>query len=467
MQRYFNPRLTIVIAVLGAGIIAVPAAIPPAPVHAHAVRLTGGENIAFIVGGSGRPIPEPAYVDFNNTYYVQPNFPGYSPQPLFTPEGNYGIYTGVKSLTLDQSEAQGVQIMDSAIHQQVDGHPDNHVAIYGQSQSTTIASMLMPQLHAEGVSPDQVGFVLVAAPNYPAGGFMERLDGLTVPSIGITLNGAIPDDLYPTTIYTQEYDGFADVPRYPINFLSDLNSVLGIKFVHSSYQDLTAEQIGSAIKLPAVGDTMTTYYMIPHDSLPLLDLVRAIPGVGKPLADLLQPILTPLVNLGYGDPDFGWQQGPANVPTEFGLFPSADMTLKALQEMAAGVPKGIQAAVHDLGSADLSPLPDADLSSIATAPNVADFNLTDIVNALTAAFSTAYAALLPTADVVTAATVTIPTYDVQWFLDGLEHGDLLSAIGQPIANDIYVYTLLAGFEAFALISTADAIGSELSGIIPD
>ena len=40
----------------------------------------------------------------------------------------------------------------------------------------------------------------------------------------------------------------------------------------------------------------------PNQNLPLLDPLRAIPVVGTPLADLLQPVLTPLVNLGYGDP---------------------------------------------------------------------------------------------------------------------------------------------------------------------
>ena len=50
---------------------------------------------------------------------------------------------------------------------------------------------------------------------------------------------------------------------------------------------------------------MTNYYMIPTQNLPLLDPLRAIPVVGTPLADLLQPDLRVLVNLGYGDPNFG------------------------------------------------------------------------------------------------------------------------------------------------------------------
>ncbi|RRR47164.1 PE-PPE domain-containing protein [Mycolicibacter terrae] len=461
MQHAVRPCLTT--AVLGAGIIAAPAAAPQS-VHTAPVRLASGENIAFVIGGSGDPIPSDQYVDTNNTLYVQPNFPGYIPQALFTPEGNYALYTGVKSLTLDQSEAQGVTILKDAIEKQIAA--GNHVAVLGDSQSSTISSMVMSELAADRISKDDVGFVLLADPNQPDGGLFERLTGVTIPSLGITFNGATPDDLYPTTIYMQAYDGFSDIPRYPINFLADLNSILGIQFVHPTYQDLTPEQLASAVKLDTVGDTMTTYYGIPLSDetvpyLPLLQPLLLVPGLGKPLADLLQPILTPLVNLGYGDPDFGWDTGPANVPTPFGLFPDTDMVVKAFQEAAAGVPTGIQAFTDDLGSLDLS-----NLSSSAASEVAGSFNLTDFVNSLTAAFSTAYAALLPTADVITGVTTTIPTYDLQWFTDGLQSGNLLEAIFQPIANNTYLYTLAAGFEAFALISTAESISADLSGLFP-
>ncbi|KAA8939169.1 PE-PPE domain-containing protein, partial [Mycobacterium sp.] len=179
------------------------------------------------------------------------------------------------------------------------------VVMKGQSQSSTIAGMTMTALADEGVPSDKVSFVLTGDPNLPNGGLFERADGLYLPSLGITFNGATPSDLYPTTIYTQEYDGFADVCQYPINALCDLNSILGILYVHPIYSTaLTAEQLlpvdegGEAIKLPTVPpDTTTTYYMIPTADLPLLDPLRALPVVGNPLADLLQPDLEVLVNL--------------------------------------------------------------------------------------------------------------------------------------------------------------------------
>lgn len=464
MQRTVQPYLVTGIAVLSAGFVTAPVAAPRMDVRTTPVHLASGENIAFIVGGSGDPIPGSDYVDTNNELYIQPLFPGYDPQALYTPEGNYALYTGVKSLTLDESEAQGATIMKNAIEQQVAA--GNHVAILGDSQSSTISSMVMSELAADNISKDDVAFVLLADPNQPDGGLFERLAGVTIPSLGITFNGATPDDLYPTTIYMQAYDGFSDVPRYPINFLADLNSILGIEFVHPTYQGLTAEQLASAVQLGTAGDTSTTYYGIPLSAetvpyLPLLQPLLFIPGLGKPLADLLEPILTPLVNLGYGDPDFGWDTGPANVPTPFGLFPDFDMVIKAVQESAAGVQQGFQAFTDDLGSLSLSSL------SNSAAPDVlSGFNLTDIVNSLTAAFSTGYAALLPTADVITALTATVPTYDLQWFTQALQDGNLLQAVLEPLANNTYMYTLAAGFEAFSLISTFESISADLSGLFP-
>ncbi len=463
-----RPYVTAGIALAGTSLIALPAAAEaPLGVRTPPIQLTSGQNIAFIIGGSGDPIPGSDYVNTNNELYIQPLFPGYTPQALYTPEGNYALYTGVKSLTLDESEAQGVTILKNAIEQQVAA--GNHVAVLGDSQSSTISSMTMSELAADKVPSSAVSFVLLADPNQPNGGLFERLDGVSVPSLGITFNGATPDDLYPSTIYMQAYDGFSDIPRYPINFLADLNSVLGIDFVHPTYQGLTAEQLASAVQLGTSGDTSTTYYGIPlsDETVPYLPLLRpflAIPDLGKPIADFLQPILTPLVNLGYGDPDYGWSTSPANVPTEFGLFPSWDMTVKAFQESLSGIQTGFQAAMNDIESPASTALTAGAhaLDSVATSGATPDF--TDIVNTLTSAFSTAYAALLPTADVLTGVGVTVPSYDLQWFIDGIDHGDLLSAIGQPLANDIYLYTLSAGFEAFSLISTFESIASDLSGL---
>jgi PE-PPE domain/PE family len=448
---------------------------------------TSAANVALIMGGSGEPIPTPDFIESNFNLFIKPFFQNITPQALFTPEGNYGLYTGVKSLTLDMSQAQGVQILDSAIMQQIG--QGNFVVVKGESQSSTISSMVMPLLAAQHVPSTAVSFVLTGDPNAPNGGLFERLDGLSIPALGITFNGATPDNLYPTTIWTQEYDGFADVPQYPINLLSDLNSLAGIYYVHPTYSDLTPTQIGSAIHLPTVGSTMTTYEMIPTQNLPLLDPLRSIPVVGNPLADLLQPDLKVLVNLGYGDPNFGWSQGPANVPTEFGLFPSLSDMEKVPPLLALGTQQGITDFMHDV-SAEFSstgslipslssltspssgpsvistmlPSP-ADLLSALSPVSVAD-NLYNAVNTLSGAASDAYSTLLPTADVANALVTSLPAYDLTLFAAGLQSGNLLEAIGQPIATDTFLIPLAGAFELFAVIGQAETVISDLGSLVP-
>src|ERR1700761_2344838 len=451
-----------------------------------------GDDTAFVVGGSGTPIPDQSFVDTVEQLFLAPNgYADYVPQALATPEGNSPLYTPVQSLTLDESEAQGVQILNSAILSQTEN--GNNVVVYGDSQSSTISSMEMANLltlpESERPGLDQLAFVLTGDPNNPAGGLFERFDGLSIPSVGITFNGATPD-LYPTDIFTQEYDGFADFPQYPIDPLSDLNALLGVYFVHGTYSDLTLQQVtpvadgGDAIQLPtdpAFG-TETTYYLIPTADLPLLDPVRDIPIVGNPIADLLQPDLRVLVNLGYGNPDYGYSAGPdgylpANEPTPFGLFPDINLST-VTQDLITGAQTGLQnfetditAEINEVQTGGLSALlgSASDSSSISelvsalSSPASFSTTLTDIVNAITSATSTAYSTLVPAADVANALLTTLPTYDVTLFLHGLEAGSLIDAIGYPIAADEALVPLAGLIDVAAIANAAQTIATDLSG----
>jgi hypothetical protein len=461
-----------------------------------------GGGTALVLGTSGNPMPPEIYADAIDQLYFQPRgFTG-TTEILYTPEGLYPA-TGVKSLPLDTSEAQDEHILEAAIQNQIAGggvDAANPIVVFGWSQSADITGPVMHQLAAQGVPNDDVHFVLVGDANNPDGGLLERFDvpagsSPSVPSLGITFSGATPSDLYPTDIYTNEYDGFADFPRYPIDFLSDLNAYLGIAFDHTTYPVLQPEQIGDAIALPtSAADTMTNYYMIP-ENLPLLDPLRFIPVIGNPLADLLQPDLSVLVNLGYGSIANGWSPGPADVPTPFGLFPPASVLEQVPQALANGVPQGITAAIHDLqdpanyqiipsvldnpltnqfislahvlgytDATNLSSLLDfpslknaipnllevaqSGLSGFAGFP-VSDATLlsspTDIIDDLTGTVSADYATLLPAADTLTALLTTLPAYDASLFTDQLQAGNLLDAVGDPFAADLALVPFAIGF----------------------
>lgn len=129
------------------------------------------DTVALGMGGSGDPIPSAELIDYVKTHFAEPNplyFPGQpvfsanTINPLFTPEGLYPL-TGVKSLPLDTSVAQGVTILNSAITGQLAEH--NDVVVVGGSQSSTIASLEMRDLlalpSADQPTADQLSFLLL------------------------------------------------------------------------------------------------------------------------------------------------------------------------------------------------------------------------------------------------------------------------------------------------------------------
>lgn len=60
----------------------------------------------------------------------------------------------------------------------------------------------------------------------------------------------------------------------------------------------------------------------------------------------------------------------------------------------------------------------------------------DIINDLSATLSADYATLLPIADTINALTTSLPAFDLSVFVDQLEAGNLIGAIGDPIAADV-------------------------------
>ena len=226
---------------------------------------------------------------------------------------------------------------------------------------------------------------------------------------------------------------------------------MGIAFVHSSITSLSDEQIAQAVLLP-VSDGYaghTDYFMIPTENLPLLEPLRGIPILGDPLADLLQPVLRVLVNLGYGSIDHGWDPGPADLSTPFGLFPTDLDWNDVLTALVDGAKQGVNDFVADLSSLSI---PDA-LAHSADALG----GLTDAVNAFSAALSVGYSTLLPITDLVNAMVTTLPAYSVSLFAQEIASGDLLNALLMPIAADVGLATTGIGIGVLSVLSALTSL----------
>ncbi|OBG42637.1 hypothetical protein A5672_10955 [Mycobacterium alsense] len=281
---------------------------------------TSAAATALIMGGTFNPGPTPGYVAAINNLFIQSNplYAGFNPFGLYTPE-QVAPFFG--SLTLDQSVFQGQMILNNAI---MNNPPGNPMLVFGYSQSAVIATLEMRALDAlppfARPSPSDLSFMLIGNGDTPNGGLFSRFN-VHIPILDISTAGPTPPDTpYPTTIYTLQYDGLANFPQYPLNIVADLNAIAGAVFAHPQYPFLTPDQLAGAVPLATspgyyAGGGMTHYYMIPQQNLPLVEPLRYIPIFGTPLADLLQPDLRVLVNLGYNP------NGYANIPTQAQLWP--------------------------------------------------------------------------------------------------------------------------------------------------
>jgi hypothetical protein len=363
MRRTLGLYRTSGVAIVGAALIVVTPIAPPAPdVQARAARLAGGDaplgdGTALIVGASGIPTPGQGYIDYALSHYLaQLGFTG-TAQDTTTPESLYP-FSGAFSETINQSLAGGEQVLVKDVQDVIAGggvSPENPVVMFGYSQGSFLLGHIQEALQAAGVPLDDVHMVEVGDTGNPHG-LLEAFDlpngtNPTLPALGLTFFEGQQSDLYPTDVYTLEYDGWADTPRYPLDVLTLLNAFLGMLITHLSYFGLSQQQIADAIPLPASADSVTDYYMIPQ-TLPLLDPVLLLPFVGQPLYDLLSPAVSILVNLGYGSVTDGWAPGDWDEQSTVGFLPPLSVILQALAALGPALAQGVANAAGDLVNPD-------------------------------------------------------------------------------------------------------------------
>ncbi|OBJ74372.1 PE-PPE domain-containing protein [Mycobacterium sp. 1274756.6] len=319
--------------ITAAGLLGLPPVSPLLDLTTFAVHLTADADAdvvavppALVMGGSGVPNPSAGWVDSASRLYLQPLGFGGEAQSFYTPE--------LMGQHPDWSMAEGARLLTAGIHANLaTASAENPVYVFGYSQSSALSTLTMNQLAADGVDQDLVHFVLVGNSANPNGGMLTSFDLPLIRDISrmfeMTLGNPTPN-LFPTDVFTLEYDGYADFPRYPLNPLSTLNALVGLftqhlKYLGFGYDDLWSSpgvvNPANVVQLDTVGD-LTDYYIIRADTLPLLDPLRLVPVAGRPLADLLEPDLRILVNLGYGSITDGWNSGPADVASTIGLFPT-------------------------------------------------------------------------------------------------------------------------------------------------
>jgi hypothetical protein len=383
------------LALLAAVLLALTSTMTNVFILAATVYIVKGTNSAF------NQIPDSAYPPFASDYinaFVPP--PGSAPTPVAAfPDGPYVIvpYPAtfrpitppgyIFSPTFDQSVAQGVQSLQ---HQNV--QPGDF--LFGYSQGATVLTIYKRDYNAANAeaAPGSITpptFVLVANPNRPNGGILERGVALgTVPIVGVTFSGATPtttagapEGAVTTYDIARQYDGIADAPTNPLNVAADANAIMGFALLHSQYPNA---DLSSAIYQGQYGDTK--YYLIPTTTLPLLLPVAMVPLVGPVVATTLDPALRVIVEAGY---DRTISPGQ---PTPFNLlyFPNpAAFGTSFLVAVPTGLDNGLAAAGvgRALGTTPVTnpygvggPDPDTGIQPNAVAPTATPTNQQDFGN---------------------------------------------------------------------------------------
>ncbi|MBN3507489.1 PE-PPE domain-containing protein [Mycolicibacterium septicum] len=304
---------------------------------------------ALIMGGTGmKALGDPhqwgagTYLDqVNNTYLSDRHLDEDDLKWVQTPE-QFWPATSLTDISFDTSVARGVLSLNNAVM----STPGEKVVV-GYSQSANIATREkrnLAELRAQGAtvpSPDELSFVFVANPNRPNGGILARFEGLYIPILGVSFDGATPDDEYTTIDVARQYDLIADFPKYPLNLLADLNALMGYVYLHPNYGSSVVD-----LNDPSTYDSYTsgntTYYLVHTEHLPLLQPFRDI-GIPTPVIDLVEPTLRVLIELAY-------DRTPANmgVPTRAGLIPHINLD-KLASDLRAAAEEGVRNALAGLG----------------------------------------------------------------------------------------------------------------------
>lgn len=251
---------------------------------------------------------------------------------------------GFNDLTYGQSVEQGVGRLTRQVELERAAGKFDPVVVYGYSQGAVVAG----QYKARTTDGDIV-YVLLSNPGRPNGGILARFQGFTIPILDIPLSGPTPTtsegwqpgDAPTTYDLVRQYDGWADFPKYPLNLLATINALLGIAYLHGTYElDIDPEE---ALADEAETDTHvyrdTVYYTMGTDLLPLLRPLEQI-GVPRPLLLALDAPLRVIVEQGYDRGSNFGRPSPAGI---IRLSNPVDDLVNLLTAVAVGVDDGLQA----------------------------------------------------------------------------------------------------------------------------
>ncbi len=234
--------------------------------------------------------------------------------------------------SLKQSERIGAGYLEQDIAKQA---PGQKITILGMSQGAEVAEIARADMAKDPAYVAHAGdyaFTLIGDPYQPNGGILSRFTTWNhVPILGDLFPLGRPgpsDSPFQTTVYQNQYDGFADFPAY-FNPLAIANALVGILFEHVLPGYALEPKSSSNTVTTTVGNT--TYVTFPQ-LLPLLAPLRLVASVigAQRLVDAMDPVLRVFIESAYdrtADPsqvkEFSWTTPQANFSAAIKALPGA------------------------------------------------------------------------------------------------------------------------------------------------
>ncbi|MCX8553725.1 PE-PPE domain-containing protein [Mycolicibacterium mucogenicum] len=234
--------------------------------------------------------------------------------------------------SLKQSERIGAGYLEQDIAKQASGEK---ITILGMSQGAQVAEIARADMAKDPTYVAHAGdysFTLIGDPYQPNGGILSRFTSWSrVPILGDLFPLGRPgpsDSPFQTTVYQNQYDGFADFPAY-FNPLAVVNALLGIMFEHVLPGYALEPKTSSNTVSTTVGNT--TYVTFPQ-RLPLLAPLRLAASLigAQRLVDAMDPVLRVIIESAYertADPSqvkqFSWTTPQAKISAALKELPAA------------------------------------------------------------------------------------------------------------------------------------------------
>lgn len=287
---------------------------------------TDAEYLGFVGSVINALIPDetPVVLDSGNLVDYPASFWPVSKGGFADPKWNASVNTGKNNVATAVSTG------------------DDDALIFGYSQGAVVAS----QFKASAPNPvHEITYVLLANPNRPNGGFLERFAGITIPILDVTGSGATPDEGGTTYDIALQYDGWSDFPRQFTHILSTINALAGTIFLHgfaNQEAQIDLDNLVDPTKTDIVSDGQTTYYTVATHRLPILIAFQAF--VPSPILTALDAPLRVMVEWGY---DRSISPGTPETVSLFGTGNPVQDFANLLRAIPTGIDDGLAEATGD------------------------------------------------------------------------------------------------------------------------